>query len=100
MIFAFFAANQGQGSDILAAAQVLGRRVIILEARDDHFYEAAFKRLIKEQAGGLVVGSFSFPNSNKILALAAHHKIPTIYPGRGYVEAGGLRLVVWWVSQL
>jgi putative tryptophan/tyrosine transport system substrate-binding protein len=31
-----------------------------------------------------------FPNTNKILALAAHHKIPTIYPGRGYVEAGGL----------
>jgi putative tryptophan/tyrosine transport system substrate-binding protein len=90
MIFAFLAANQDQRSDILAAAQVLGRQVIILEARDDHFYEAAFKRLIQGQAGGLVVGSFFFPNSNKIVALAARHKIPTIYPGRGYVEAGGL----------
>jgi putative tryptophan/tyrosine transport system substrate-binding protein len=90
MIFAFLAANQGQVSEILAAAQVLGRQVIILKARDDHEYEAAFKTLIQGQAGGLLVGSFFFPNTNKILALAAHHKIPTIYPNRGYVEAGGL----------
>jgi putative ABC transport system substrate-binding protein len=69
---------------------VLGREVIILGARDDHRYEAAFKRLIQGQAGGLVVGGFFFPNTNKILALAAHHKIPTIYTNRGYVEAGGL----------
>jgi putative tryptophan/tyrosine transport system substrate-binding protein len=59
-------------------------------ARDDQLYEAAFNRLIQEQAGGLVVGGFFFPNANKIVALAARHKIPTIYPSRGYVEAGGL----------
>jgi putative ABC transport system substrate-binding protein len=93
MIFAFLAvAGQGQRerSDILAAAQALGRQVIILEVRDDHDYEAAFKTLVQGQAGGLVVGTFLFPNSNKILTLAADHKIPTIYPNRGRVEAGGL----------
>jgi putative tryptophan/tyrosine transport system substrate-binding protein len=92
MIFAFLEAiaDQNQRSDILAAAQVLGRQVIILSARDDQLYEAAFNRLILGQAGGLVVGGFFFPNTNKIVALAARHKIPTIYPNRGLVEAGGL----------
>jgi putative tryptophan/tyrosine transport system substrate-binding protein len=36
------------------------------------------------------VGAFTFRNRNKILALAALHKIPTIYPSRSYVDAGGL----------
>jgi putative tryptophan/tyrosine transport system substrate-binding protein len=94
MIFAFLgrpnSQDQDQRSDIVAAAQVLGRQVIILEPRGDYDYEAAFTTLIQEQAGGLVVGAFIFRNTNKILALAAHHKIPTIYPNRGYVQAGGL----------
>jgi putative tryptophan/tyrosine transport system substrate-binding protein len=92
MIFAFLEAiaDRGQRSDIFEAAQALGRQVIILGARDDHLYEAAFKRLIQGQARGLVVGGFFFPNTNKILALAAHHKIPTIYTNRASVEAGGL----------
>ena len=29
-------------------------------------------------------------NSNKIVELAAHHKIPAIYPGSGFVRRGGL----------
>jgi putative tryptophan/tyrosine transport system substrate-binding protein len=96
MIFAFLSGgpnstqDQDQRSDIVAAAQALGRQVIFLEPRGDYDYEAAFTTLIQEQAGGLVVGAFFFQNTNKILALAAHYKIPTIYPNRGYVEAGGL----------
>ena len=96
MTFAFlslgppnYARYEEQRSDILAAARALGRQVIILEARSDH-YEAAFTTLIQEQSSGLVVGTFNFTNTNKIVALAAHHKIPTIYPGRRFVAAGGL----------
>jgi TPR repeat protein len=79
-----------QRSDILAAARALGREAIILETPSDRDYEAAFTTLVQRQAGALVVGAFTFRNTNKILALAARYKIPTIYPGRGYVEAGGL----------
>ena len=96
MTFAFlslgppnYARYEEQRSDILAAARVLGRQVIVLEARSDH-YEAAFTTLIQEQSRGLIVGTFNFTNTNKIVALAAHHKIPTIYPGRRFVAAGGL----------
>jgi putative ABC transport system substrate-binding protein len=85
-----FSHYEEQSNDILAAARLLRRQVIIPEIRSDHDYESAFTTLIQGQAGGLVVGAFTFANSNKILALAAQHKIPTIYPGRGYVVAGGL----------
>ena len=60
----------------------------MLETPND--YDAISTTLMQSQAGGLIVGSFVFPNSNRILALAARHKIPTIYPARGYVEAGDL----------
>jgi len=68
MIFGFLEAivSQVQRSDILAAAQMLGRQVIIVEARDDQLYEAAFNRLVQEQAGGLVVGSFFFQMPTKL----------------------------------
>jgi putative tryptophan/tyrosine transport system substrate-binding protein len=79
-----------QTSNILAAARAVGREVIILEAPNDRDYEAAFATLIQRHAGALVVGAFTFRNTDKILALAARYKIPTIYPGRGYVVAGGL----------
>jgi putative tryptophan/tyrosine transport system substrate-binding protein len=81
---------QEQRNDILTAARVIDRQVVILEARSDYEYEAVFTTLIQAQAGGLIVAASTFPNTNKILALAAHHKIPAIYPGRGFVEAGGL----------
>jgi putative tryptophan/tyrosine transport system substrate-binding protein len=79
-----------QKGEILDAARLLGRRIDILETRSDREYEATFAKLIEHQVGGLVVGAFTFSNTNKILALAALHKIPTIYPFRSYVDAGGL----------
>jgi putative tryptophan/tyrosine transport system substrate-binding protein len=79
-----------QRDDILAAAQALGREVIILQTPTDRGYEAAFAKLAQRHAGALVVGAFTFRNQDKIQALAAKYKIPTIYPRRGYVVAGGL----------
>jgi putative tryptophan/tyrosine transport system substrate-binding protein len=79
-----------QRSEILAAARALERQIVILETRSDRDYEAAFTTLIQRKAGALVVGAFTFRNTNKILALAARYEIPTVYPGRGYVVAGGL----------
>jgi putative ABC transport system substrate-binding protein len=83
-------AYEDQKSQILAAAHTLGRQVIILEIRTDRDYEEAFKTLVQRQARGLVVGPFPFRNTNKIVALAARYEVPTIYPNRGYVAAGGL----------
>src|SRR6516164_9511707 len=89
-VSSYLAFYEDQKSQILAAARALGRQVIILETRGDLDYEAAFKTLVQREAGALIVGAFAFRNTNEILALAARYKIPTIYPRRDYVEAGGL----------
>jgi putative tryptophan/tyrosine transport system substrate-binding protein len=82
--------SEDQKSQMLAAARVLGRQIIILEPRGDHEYEMAFKTLAAREAGALIVGPFAFRNIDKIVTLAARYKMPTIYPRRDYVEAGGL----------
>ena len=42
-------------------------------------------------AGALMVigGAFMFSNRDRIVALAARHKLPASYPLREYVAAGG-----------
>jgi putative ABC transport system substrate-binding protein len=82
--------TEDQKSQMLAAARALGRQIIILEPPGDREYEMAFKTLVEREAGALIVGPFAFRNIDKIVTLAARYKIPTIYPRRDYVEAGGL----------
>jgi putative ABC transport system substrate-binding protein len=80
-------------SDMLAAGRSLGREIIVLEVRRLDF-EAAFATLVEQRAGALIVGNYTFfsdaSNRDKILELAARHKIPAIYPGREYAVNGGL----------
>ncbi len=48
--------------------------------------------MVERQPSALVVSAFplAISNHNKILALAAHHKIPTMYAQFAYVYDGGL----------
>jgi len=66
----------------LAAGRGLGREIIVTEVRNLDF-EAAFESLAEQQAGGLLVGNYApfveKRNRDKILELAARHKIPAIY---------------------
>ena len=73
-------------SEMLAAGRALGREIIVLEVRRFDF-EAAFATLAEQRADALIVGSFSFflnppRNRDKILELAARHKITAMYPNR------------------
>jgi len=86
---AFLSPQESQRNQILAAAHHLGRQVILVDVRSEGGYEAVFMTLVDRQAGALIVGANPF-NQNKIVELAARYKIPTIYPRRDYVEAGGL----------
>jgi putative ABC transport system substrate-binding protein len=78
--------------NMLAAAGALGGEIVVLENELD--FEAAFATLVERRAGALVVGDsllfFTPCNRDKIVGLAAVHKIPTIYPNRSYAVAGGL----------
>jgi putative ABC transport system substrate-binding protein len=84
--------HENEASSILEAARALGRQVIVVEASRDRDFEAAFATIVQRQAGALIVGVvplFTY-NSNRIVALAERHKIPTIYPFRSYALGGGL----------
>jgi putative tryptophan/tyrosine transport system substrate-binding protein len=75
---------------MLAAARELGLELAVVECRNDGDFETAFAALSQRRAGALILGTFPFNNLNKIVELAAFHKIPTMYPYRGLANAGGL----------
>jgi putative tryptophan/tyrosine transport system substrate-binding protein len=94
---AYFAAPQyqagaGETDDVLAAARALGLQVIVVEARSDGDFEVAFATLVERRAGALLVGAFPLftNNRDKLVALAARHKIPAMYQNRDYAVDGGL----------
>jgi putative tryptophan/tyrosine transport system substrate-binding protein len=78
--------------DVLAAAPVVGLKVQILKAGTDREIDTAFASLVQTRTGALLVGNDVFFNSRieQIVALAARHAIPTMYPFREFAVAGGL----------
>jgi putative tryptophan/tyrosine transport system substrate-binding protein len=78
--------------DVLAAAPVVGLKVQILKASTDREIDTAFVSLIQVRNGTLLVGNDPFFNSRieQIVALAASHAIPAMYPIREFAAAGGL----------
>jgi putative tryptophan/tyrosine transport system substrate-binding protein len=83
---------QSQEREIQRAAGVIGRQVLVLNAGTEQEIEKAFAALVRERAGALLVGADTFFVSQAVLfvVLTARHAIPTIYPFRSYVDAGGL----------
>jgi putative ABC transport system substrate-binding protein len=78
--------------DVLAAAPAIGLKVQRLKASTDREIEAAFANLVKARTGALLVGAdlFFVNRIEEIIALAARHAIPTMYPIREFAVAGGL----------
>ena len=76
----------------LAAAASVGQKLAIIKARTDKDLESAFVTLIQQRADALVVAAdlFFTDRRDKIVELAARQKMPTVYPLREFVEAGGL----------
>ena len=80
--------GEAQNSQVLEAARALGRQVVIVYGSNERHYEEAFATIVEHHAGALIVGAFPF--THKIVQLATHYRLPTIYPRRDYVEVGGL----------
>jgi putative ABC transport system substrate-binding protein len=78
--------------NVLAAAESVGQKLLVVRARTDSELETAFVTLVQQRAGALVVGGDPFFSSrpDKLVKLAAHQKIPTIYFIREFASAGGL----------
>jgi putative tryptophan/tyrosine transport system substrate-binding protein len=84
--------SEAQSRDLQAAARAIGRQILILSASTEEDIERAFATLLQERAGGLLIGSDPFLTTRRdqLVALAARHAIPAIYPLREYATAGGL----------
>jgi ABC-type uncharacterized transport system substrate-binding protein len=83
---------ESERRDVQAAAHAMGQELMVVEAGSDRDIDAAFATFSQRGAGALYVGTGSFLNSRRerIVALAARQKIPTMYVLREFVTAGGL----------
>jgi putative ABC transport system substrate-binding protein len=78
--------------DVELAAQALGQQLVSAPVRSEGELDAAFASIVGRGAKALLVGAGPLLTSSRerVVALAARHAIPAIYPLREFVVAGGL----------
>jgi putative tryptophan/tyrosine transport system substrate-binding protein len=78
--------------DLEAAASTLGAKLHLLHASTEADFDPTFEMLERLEAGALVVGPdlFFLSRRDRLVALAARHSVPAIYPWREAAIAGGL----------
>ena len=81
-----------QTRDAQAAAHALGLKLRVVTAITENEIDQVFATLVHERADALFVTAdpFFYSRREHLVALAAHHAIPTLYEIREYVEVGGL----------
>jgi putative tryptophan/tyrosine transport system substrate-binding protein len=75
-----------------AAADILGVRLLFVNAAIPDEFEMAFAALVRQRVGALLIGSDAllFNRYEQLVALAARYALPTIYLERRAPKAGGL----------
>jgi putative ABC transport system substrate-binding protein len=79
-------------SEVRAAASAIGQQIDVFNVSSDREIETAFTALVQRGAGALLwgTGEFLLSQRDRVVALAARYRIPTMYILREYVAAGGL----------
>ena len=74
------------------AARERGWKLLSVEVRGTGELDGAFKAATSARAGALLVlaGGVIFPQTRRVTELAARSRLPSMYPLRPMVEAGGL----------
>ena len=74
------------------AARDLGLRVSVQSARDERDLKHVFAAFARERVEALMIGTDAWfeAQRSELVALASQHALPTLYPQRESVEAGGL----------
>jgi putative ABC transport system substrate-binding protein len=86
------ASGSGQLGAIQAVAPSLGEELSPVNVRDAGEIERAVAALARFPNGGLIVTRTTevMAHGDLIVALAARHRLPTVYPVRSFVTRGGL----------
>ena len=87
-----FPGYEGQLRDVQEAARALGLPIHELLAKNDSEIDMAFETIAQRRIAALSVaaGPFFDTRRDKLVALAAHHAVPTMYHFREFAVAGGL----------
>ena len=80
----------GQMAAIQAVAPSLGVELTLIDMRDAGEIERAVTAFVRGTNDGLIVTSGVPARRELIVALAARHRLPAVYPFRYFVTAGGL----------
>jgi putative ABC transport system substrate-binding protein len=85
-------AGVGQFAVIQSVAPSIGIEVSAINLRDASDIEQAVKRFASSPNGGLILtaSALSVIHHNLVIALAAQHKLPTVYYRHYFVTSGGL----------
>ena len=86
------AAAQSQESEAQVAARALGLQLLVVNAGSERDFDTAFATLAQQRVEALlIVGNALFTGQRyRLVAAAARHALPTVYPLREFVGAGGL----------
>jgi putative ABC transport system substrate-binding protein len=86
------AGAEDQLAEVTAAGQRLGLSIRTVRIGSEHDFDDALATLVREGAGALIVTPSTFFNiyRDRLVALAARYRLPTIYELREFAEAGGL----------
>jgi putative ABC transport system substrate-binding protein len=78
--------------EIRAAVDRLKQHLEVLTASTESDLEAVFATMVQHRVGSLIVipDPFFISRSKQLVALAARHAIPAIYPMRIFADVGGL----------
>jgi putative ABC transport system substrate-binding protein len=78
--------------DMEGVARTNGFRLLALQASGQGELEGAFASAVRDRADALLISADPFftTRRNQIVALAARHGLPVVYPWQEYAEAGGL----------
>jgi putative ABC transport system substrate-binding protein len=81
-----------QLQEVEAAARRLGLSFRTVRISSEREFDMAFAALVQDRVGALIVTASTFFNVHKdrLVALAARHRLPAIYELREFADAGGL----------
>ena len=93
-----FVVNQNSTStptqlqEMKEAAQAIAQPLLILNAANESEIDEAFATMSREKVAAVVFGAHVFYQvvADRLIALAARHRIPALYEWREFVVAGGL----------